>query len=92
MSHNRSQIRGLHSGRYGYKAITDAIYLVFQKDDICIFHHSRNGWEVSLACAIDDIQHFFDPEPGTPYETIDDSEALELFNGNYRREDFEAAG
>ena len=87
----REQIKGLHSGRYGYRAINIAgIFLIFQRDDICISYNSKNGWGVSPASPDKDIQIFFDPKPGTPYEVIDDSEALELFNGNYRREDLKA--
>lgn len=93
MQFERAQIKGLHSGRYGYRVPTAAgTYLIFQKEGICISHHSRRGWEVSPASPDADIQIFFDPAPSTPYEVIDDSEALELFNGNYRREDLEAAG
>lgn len=77
---DRSQIRGLHSGMYGYSAITDDTYFVFLKrvsPQQIVVYKNKNGWNLASG-DYTDCDQYFNPKPGTEYTIVDDTDGLAL--------------
>lgn len=79
----RSQIRGLHSGLFGYKRRSEyGLFYIFQKSEtVHCYQQDEGDWALNTYSGNDpEVKKWFSPT-GELYEIIDDSGALELLYG-----------
>lgn len=79
----RSQIRGLHSGLFGYKSRSEfGLFYIFRKSEtVHCYQQNEGDWALNYCLGSDpEVTKWFSPTDGI-YEIIDDTGALELLHG-----------